>query len=56
MDIAAQDISKNTRYRILIFRKIKISEIEKSPNTSDSEGAYVYSFPESFFKVSALEP
>ena len=30
-DIIAEDISRNTRYRILISRKIKISEIEKAP-------------------------
>lgn len=31
MDIPTEDISRYCRYRIFIFLKIKISEIEKAP-------------------------
>jgi len=37
-DITAQDISGYCRYGILIFRKIKISEIEKAPTLVTVKG------------------
>lgn len=39
MDIPTQDISRNSGYGDLIFRKIKISEIEKAPTSMTDEGA-----------------